>query len=69
MPGQGPVLRPKGVKLHYEVELGVVVGKTLRDIDAASLCKNEEEKRIMDAISGRATKLSPFLFSPWIVKA
>ncbi|KAL1974459.1 hypothetical protein VTN31DRAFT_4663 [Thermomyces dupontii] len=51
VPGQGPVLRPKGVKLHYEVELGVVVGKTLRDIDAASLCKNEEEKRIMDAIS------------------
>lgn len=32
-PGSGPVLRPKGVSLHYEVELGLVIGKTLRDLD------------------------------------
>lgn len=32
-PRCGPVLRPKGVILHYEVELGLVIGKTLRDLD------------------------------------
>lgn len=35
LPGAGPILRPKGVSLHYEVELGVVIGKTLRDLDPA----------------------------------
>ncbi|EGD92159.1 hypothetical protein H112_00233 [Trichophyton rubrum D6] len=33
IPGAGPVLRPKGVKLHYEVELGLVMGSRLRDHD------------------------------------
>uniref|UniRef100_A0A093VBK7 Putative hydrolase C21C3.09c n=1 Tax=Talaromyces marneffei PM1 TaxID=1077442 RepID=A0A093VBK7_TALMA len=33
LPGQGPVLLPKGVNVHYEVELGLVIGKTLRDLD------------------------------------
>nr|POE49471.1 putative hydrolase c21c3.09c [Quercus suber] len=28
----GPVLRPRGVSLHYEVELGLVLGRTLRDV-------------------------------------
>ncbi|KAK2748342.1 hypothetical protein FQN57_001000 [Myotisia sp. PD_48] len=32
-PGAGPVLRPKGVKLHYEVELGLVMGSRLQDHD------------------------------------
>ncbi|KAF3481604.1 uncharacterized protein GIQ15_04363 [Arthroderma uncinatum] len=31
IPGAGPVLRPKGVKLHYEVELGLIMGSRLRD--------------------------------------
>ena len=31
-PGHGPVLRPRGVRLHFEVELGVVVGATTRDL-------------------------------------
>ncbi|WVQ98178.1 hypothetical protein IAU59_005300 [Kwoniella sp. CBS 9459] len=31
-PGEGPVEIPKGVDLHHEVELGVVIGKTGRDI-------------------------------------
>lgn len=33
LPGSGPILRPQGVTLHYEVELGLVIGKTLRDLD------------------------------------
>jgi len=33
LPGAGPVLRPRGVNVHYEVELGLVMGKTVRDLD------------------------------------
>jgi len=33
LPHEGPVLRPRGVNLHYEVELGLVMGKTVRDLD------------------------------------
>ena len=35
LPDEGPILRPKGVNLHFEVELGIVIGKTLRDVDEA----------------------------------
>lgn len=38
------MLRPKGVSLHYEVELGLVIGKTLRDLDP------HDEKTALDAI-------------------
>ncbi|WWD00698.1 hypothetical protein V866_007633 [Kwoniella sp. B9012] len=31
-PGEGPVEIPKGVDMHHEVELGVVIGKNGRDI-------------------------------------
>ncbi|KAJ5226159.1 hypothetical protein N7468_007384 [Penicillium chermesinum] len=44
LPGAGPILRPKGVSLHYEVELGVVIGKTLRDLDP------RDEQGALDAI-------------------
>ncbi|GAB1198922.1 hypothetical protein APSETT444_008252 [Aspergillus pseudonomiae] len=43
-PGEGPVLRPKGTNLHYEVELALVMGKTLRDHDP------NDEKGALDAI-------------------
>ncbi|KAF7594500.1 hypothetical protein BBP40_009133 [Aspergillus hancockii] len=43
-PGEGPVLRPKGTKLHYEVELALVMGKTLRDHDP------NDEEGALDAI-------------------
>lgn len=33
LPNEGPILRPKGVNLHFEVELGVVIGKTVRDLN------------------------------------
>ncbi|KAI9927788.1 hypothetical protein ASPWEDRAFT_41901 [Aspergillus wentii DTO 134E9] len=44
IPGEGPVLRPQGTKLHYEVELGLVMGKTLRDLDP------NDSKGALDAI-------------------
>lgn len=47
-PRSGPVLRPKGVKLHYEVELAVIIGTQLRDLDGS------DEKVAMDAIDGKA---------------
>lgn len=31
LPGEGPVIRPRGVDLHYEVELALVMGKRLKD--------------------------------------
>lgn len=43
-PQQGPVLRPRGTELHYEVELAIIVGKELRDLD------ENDEVRAMDAI-------------------
>lgn len=32
LPGEGPLLQPKGVKMGFEVELGLVIGKTLRNV-------------------------------------
>ncbi|KAF2278137.1 uncharacterized protein EI97DRAFT_492698 [Westerdykella ornata] len=46
LPGAGPVLRPRGVAMHYEVELGLVMGKTVRDLDP------EDTQGAMDAIEG-----------------
>ncbi|KAH8732947.1 hypothetical protein GQ44DRAFT_696708 [Phaeosphaeriaceae sp. PMI808] len=46
LPGAGPVLRPRGVAMHYEVELGLIMGKTVRDLDP------EDTKGAMDAIEG-----------------
>ncbi|KAK8049056.1 hypothetical protein PG994_010786 [Apiospora phragmitis] len=31
LPGEGPVVRPRGVSLHYEVELALIMGKQLKD--------------------------------------
>jgi 2-keto-4-pentenoate hydratase/2-oxohepta-3-ene-1,7-dioic acid hydratase in catechol pathway len=38
------VIRPRGVDLHYEVELALIVGKRLRDLNA------EDESAALDAI-------------------
>ncbi|WPH01580.1 Hypothetical protein R9X50_00442800 [Acrodontium crateriforme] len=32
LPDEGPVLRPGGVSVHYEIELGLVISKTVRDL-------------------------------------
>ncbi|RDA90132.1 hypothetical protein CP533_0750 [Ophiocordyceps camponoti-saundersi (nom. inval.)] len=34
LPGQGPCVRPRGVQMHFEVELGLVMGKRVRDLAA-----------------------------------
>jgi 2-keto-4-pentenoate hydratase/2-oxohepta-3-ene-1,7-dioic acid hydratase in catechol pathway len=46
LPGAGPVLRPRGVTMHYEIELGLIMGKTLRDLHP------DDTKGAMDAIEG-----------------
>jgi acylpyruvate hydrolase len=33
LPGEGPVEKPNGADLHYEVELGVIIGKKFSDLD------------------------------------
>lgn len=33
LPGEGPVIRPRGVDLHYEVELALIIGKTFKDLE------------------------------------
>jgi 2-keto-4-pentenoate hydratase/2-oxohepta-3-ene-1,7-dioic acid hydratase in catechol pathway len=38
------VIRPKGTDLHYEVELALVIGREIKDLDAV------DEKGAMDAI-------------------
>lgn len=43
-PGAGPVLRPKGVSLHYEIELGLVMGRQVRDLDP------DDEQGALDSI-------------------
>lgn len=34
-PGAGPVIRPRGVDLHYEVELALIIGKRVKDLEAS----------------------------------
>ncbi|KAG6124581.1 hypothetical protein E4U50_008018 [Claviceps purpurea] len=34
LPGEGPCLQPRGVKMHYEVELALIIGKMVRDLSA-----------------------------------
>jgi len=47
-PGAGPVVRPKGIDLHYEVELALIIGKELKDLEAS------DEKGAIEGIeSGR----------------
>ena len=55
LPGAGPVLRPRGVIMHYEVELGLVLGKTIRDLHP------EDTKGAMDAIEGTLSTISKYL--------
>ncbi|RYP56522.1 hypothetical protein DL771_011841 [Monosporascus sp. 5C6A] len=50
-PGAGPVIRPKGVDLHYEVELALIIGKQLRDFQAS------DEKGALDAIESYALSI------------
>ncbi|KAI1172428.1 hypothetical protein F4777DRAFT_512803 [Nemania sp. FL0916] len=48
LPGEGPVIRPKGVELSYEVELALIIGKKLKDFPV------EDEAGAIDAIDSYA---------------
>jgi hypothetical protein len=48
-PGQGPVIRPKGVDLHYEVELALIMGKKVKDLAP------DDEQGALDAIESEST--------------
>lgn len=50
-PNAGPVLRPRGVKLHFEVELGCIIGREVRDLSA------EDEEGALSVIDGRSAWL------------
>ncbi|KAL1843744.1 hypothetical protein VTJ49DRAFT_125 [Mycothermus thermophilus] len=51
LPGDGPVLRPKGVDLHYEVELALILGKRVRDLNP------QDEQAALDAIDSYALSI------------
>lgn len=48
-PGAGPVVRPRGVDLHYEVELALIMGKQVKDLEPS------DEKGAFDAIESTAS--------------
>ncbi|TVY32901.1 putative hydrolase [Lachnellula subtilissima] len=50
-PGAGPIIRPKGVDLHYEVELALILGKQVKDLEA------DDEKGALDAIESYALSI------------
>jgi 2-keto-4-pentenoate hydratase/2-oxohepta-3-ene-1,7-dioic acid hydratase in catechol pathway len=43
-PNSGAVIRPKGVDLHYEVELALIMGKRVKDLEP------ENEKEALDSV-------------------
>ncbi|CAH0049789.1 unnamed protein product [Clonostachys solani] len=51
LPGEGPCLRPKGVNMHFEVELALVIGKLVRDLKA------DDTKGAIDAIAAYAVAI------------
>lgn len=42
------MIRPRGVNMHYEVELALVLGKRLKDLNP------EDEKSALDAIESES---------------
>lgn len=52
--GDGPVIRPKGVDLHYEAELALIIGKQVKNLEAS------DEKGAFDAIESMYTSQLTF---------
>jgi 2-keto-4-pentenoate hydratase/2-oxohepta-3-ene-1,7-dioic acid hydratase in catechol pathway len=48
------VIRPRGVNLHYEVELALVLGKRVKDLNA------EDDKSALEAIESESPQLAQF---------
>ncbi|KAF5125318.1 putative mitochondrial hydrolase FMP41 [Metarhizium anisopliae] len=55
LPGEGPCLQPRGVKMHFEVELALVIGKMVRDLHA------DDRQGALEAIKGRVHSFPPDL--------
>ncbi|KAM3499859.1 hypothetical protein MY10362_006916 [Beauveria mimosiformis] len=51
LPGEGPCVRPKGVDMHFEVELALVMGKMVRDL------KPDDLEGALDAIKAYAVAI------------
>jgi hypothetical protein len=73
LPGEGPCLQPRGVKMHFEVELALIIGKMVRELKA------DDEQGALEAIRGKTTPLPsplapctvhfslvPCAFSTWL---
>ncbi|KAK9450858.1 uncharacterized protein V1518DRAFT_411883 [Limtongia smithiae] len=56
LPGAGPVLEPKGVKCHYEVELALIMGKKMVDF-TYSADEKEALKEAIDYVDGYAVAI------------
>jgi acylpyruvate hydrolase len=48
-PGAGPVVRPRGVDMHYEVELALIMGKQVKDLEAS------DEKTAFESIESMSS--------------
>ncbi|KAK0657208.1 hypothetical protein B0T16DRAFT_317448 [Cercophora newfieldiana] len=51
LPGEGPVIQPRGVNLHYEVELALILGKQVKNLEAS------DEQGALDAIESYALSI------------
>lgn len=51
LPGAGPVQRPQGVDLHYEVELALLIGRNIKDLSP------DDTKGALDSIEGYAVSI------------
>ena len=51
LPGEGPCLRPRGINMHYEVELALVIDRALRNLHP------EDENTALDAIGAYAVAI------------
>ncbi|KAK5990472.1 putative hydrolase C21C3.09c [Cladobotryum mycophilum] len=51
LPGEGPCLQPKGVDMHFEVELALVIGKIVKDLHP------EDQQGALDAIKAYAVAI------------
>jgi hypothetical protein len=58
--GEGKCIRPKGVDMHYEVELALIMGKVVRDLQA------DDAQGAMDAIKGEFFFLFTSIYFPQI---
>lgn len=56
LPGEGPCLQPKGVDMHFEVELALIIGSVVKNLHP------EDEKGALDAIKGEFG-LASFFYS------